>query len=180
METGPLQRLCRLQIQRLLVLIISLVVVLVVLAQLIAFPYKSYTLSLSPVTKGILVHEADIYDNASITHEGGLNESKVEGCKGFHCDHDSLLSQNVSEQNDSVQSDQKGQTISVALEPTRLSYMISVLESTVAAAQFNKDKSKSARDRQLQLARMQIENAPLLGNTEGLHAPLYRNVSRFL
>ncbi|PWA70764.1 exostosin-like protein [Artemisia annua] len=181
METGPLQRLCRLQIQRLLVLVISLVVVLVVLAQLIAFPYKNYTSSLSPVTKGIMVHEADTYDNVSITHEGGLYESKVEeGCKGFDCDHNSLRSQNATEQNDSGQSDQTGQTISVTLEPTRLSYMISVLESTVAAAQFNKDRSRSAPDRQLQLARRQIENAPILGRAEGLHASLYRNVSRFL
>ncbi|KVH93884.1 Exostosin-like protein [Cynara cardunculus var. scolymus] len=121
METGrPLQRLCRVKIQRLLVLVISLVVVFVVVAQLIAFPYKNYALIVSPLNKGVLVHDVAIYDNASITFELALNDSKVEaGCKGYDCDHGSLVSQIAAKQNGS------DQTVSVASESTRLSYMIS-------------------------------------------------------
>lgn len=174
MESGiSLQRLCRLQIQRLLILVISLVVVFIVLSQLLAFPYKNYTSILSPVTKGILVQEVAIYDNASITHEGVLNESKVEeGCKGYDCNYGSLVSEVETKGNDT------NQHVLVALKPTRLSYMISVLEST----RFSKAKLSSTRgrDRQLQHARKQIENGPTLASTKELYAPLYRNVSRFL
>ncbi|KAI3714657.1 hypothetical protein L6452_21615 [Arctium lappa] len=174
METGrPLQRLCRVQIQRLLVMVISLVVVFVVPAQLITFPYKNYTLSVSPLTEGILEHEVAIYDNVSITFERALNGSKVGGCKGYDCDHGSLVSQVAAKQNGS------DQNVYVASESTRLSYMISVLESA-AAAHFSKGKSFSARDRQLQHARMQIENGPMLGSARGLDASLYRNVSKFV
>ncbi|KAI3814528.1 hypothetical protein L1987_14175 [Smallanthus sonchifolius] len=182
METkGPLQRLCRVQILKLLVLIISLVVVLIILSQLITFPYKSYTLTVPPVTKGILVHEVAIYNNISIAHKGGLNGSKEEGCKGYDCDHGSLLSQIATKQNDSVQTDQTGQTVAVALEPkpTRFSYMVSVLESTVAA-RFSKNKLLSARDGELKRALIKIENGPMLGSTEGLDGSLYHNLSRFL
>lgn len=122
----PLKRLCQVQIQKLLVLVISLVAVLVVVAQLITFPYKN-----DAFTKGILVHEVAIYDNASISHKEDLNETRVEeGCQGHDCDHKSLLSQIAMKQNDSGQT---VQTVAVALEPTRLSYMISVLESTTVA-----------------------------------------------
>nr|XP_043624341.1 probable glycosyltransferase At5g03795 [Erigeron canadensis] len=178
METGrTLQRLCRVQIQRLLIVVLILVVVLIVLAHPITFPYKNYTSTLSPVTQGIIVHEVAFYDNASITHEEALNESKVEeGCKGHDCDHGSLLSQIPTKQNDPGQT---GQIVPVALKPTRLSYMMSVLKSSVSS-RFSKAKSLSARDRQLQHVRMQIENAPVLRSTEDLHASLYHNVSKFL
>lgn len=175
METvRPLQRLCRVQILRLLVLAISVMVVLVVIAQLITFRYKNYTLIQSSVPMGILGHEVAIYDNSSITHQGDLNESKIEErCNGYACDHRASLSQIAVKQNYS------GQTVSVATEPTRLAYMISVLESTVAA-RFSKDKLYSPGDRQLKHARMKIEKATMSQSTEGLHASLYHNVSRFL
>ncbi|KAJ0724188.1 putative xylogalacturonan beta-1,3-xylosyltransferase [Helianthus annuus] len=192
METKrPLQRLCKVQILRLLVLIISLVVViiLIIISQLITFPY---TLSVPPVTKGIFVNEAAVYNNSNesgpvfrtlsgagahkieVVHVNGSNEE--EGCKGYGCNNGSLLSQSEMKQNDSGQS---GQTVVVALEPTRLSYMVSVLESTVAA-RFSKNKALPARDRELKHARMKIENEPMLGSTEGLHPSLYHNLSRFL
>ncbi|KAJ9538582.1 hypothetical protein OSB04_031315 [Centaurea solstitialis] len=183
MEIGqPLQRLCRLQIQRLLVFVITLVVVFVILSQLIAFPYKNYTLIVSPHTKGILVHEVAIYDNAPITYEPPLNESKVPlneskveaGCKGYDCNHGSLVSQIATKQNGS------DRNVYNASESTRLSYMISVLDSAVAARFNKKGKSFSARDRQLQHARMQIENGPTLGSIRGLDVSLYRNVSKFV
>ncbi|KAL7599311.1 hypothetical protein Lser_V15G25683 [Lactuca serriola] len=180
METGrPLQRLCRIQIQRLLILIISLVVVLIVLAQLLAFPYKNDTSILSPVTKGILVHKVSIYNNTSITHEGVvLNESKrEEGCKGYDCNSESLVSKIIAKVND------LGQNVTITSQPTRLSYMISVLESVrfnTTLNEKNKEKLLSVHERQLQHARMQIEKGPTLASTGGLHASLYRNVSRFL
>lgn len=66
-----------------------------------------------------------IYDNASITREGVvLNESKIEeGCKGYDCNSESLVSKIVAKVND------LGQNVTITSQPTRLSYMISVLES---------------------------------------------------
>ncbi|KAM0020752.1 putative xylogalacturonan beta-1,3-xylosyltransferase [Helianthus debilis subsp. tardiflorus] len=70
-----------------------------------------------------------------------------------------------------------GQTVAVTLKSTRLSYMVSVL----VAARFSKNnKLLTARERELKHARMKIENGPMLGSTEGLHASLYHNLSQFL
>ncbi|KAC9599084.1 hypothetical protein R6Q59_013318 [Mikania micrantha] len=171
-----LQRLCKVQILRLLVLIISLVVVLIVLSQLITFPYKTYPSILPPATKGILVQGVAIYNNTSIANKQGLNESKVEGCNGYDCNHGSLLSQVAMSQNNSGEA---SQIAAVALEPTRLSYMVSILESTVST-RFSKKKLLSARERELKRALMKIENGPMFRNTEGLHGSLYHNLSRFL
>lgn len=176
METlRPLQRLCRVQTQRLLVLVITLVVVLIVLSQLIASPYKNYTTIISPVSKGILVHKVAIYYNASIAQEDTRNESKVEeGCKGYDCNYGSLVSKIAVKGNDS------GQNVAVASKSIRLAYMISVLESAHFSTTLNGKKKDTARERELQHARMQIENGPTLARNGGLHAPLYHNVSRFL
>lgn len=145
MET---KRLCRLQILKLLVLIISLVVVIIVLSQLITLPYNSSTLIVPSVTKGVLVNEVTVNSNMntsgsiesgsvlktlSVTHEKEVNKSEEEGCKGDDCNHGSLLSQSAMKQNGSSQMGQTSQRVAVSLEPTRLSYMVSVLESTVAA-----------------------------------------------
>ncbi|KAM7276772.1 hypothetical protein ACFE04_018638 [Oxalis oulophora] len=42
-----------------------------------------------------------------------------------------------------------------------------------------KQQRSSARDRELLLARRKIENAPIMRNTPGLYAPIFRNVSVF-
>ncbi|KAJ0864828.1 hypothetical protein HanRHA438_Chr12g0534061 [Helianthus annuus] len=182
METKrPLQRSCKLQILRLLVLTISLVVVIVltIISQLITFPY---TLSVPPVTKGILVNESGpVLRTLSIAHKtevvqvNGSNEEEEEGCKGYGCNYGHLLSQTEMKQNDS------GQTVAVTLKPTRLSYMVSVL----VAARFSKNnKLLSARERELKHAQMKIENGPMLGSTEGLSLsqsfPVFKVKSLFM
>ncbi|KAL4589605.1 hypothetical protein LXL04_002513 [Taraxacum kok-saghyz] len=176
METRrPFQRLCRVQIQRLLVLVITLVVALIVLSQLTASPYKNYTAIPSPITKGVLVHKVAIYNDSSIPQEDTPNESKVEErCQGHDCNYGSLVSKVTSKGNNS------GQNVAVGSKPTRLAYMISVLESAHFNTTLNRKKKDTAIERQLQHARIHIETGPTLKSNEGLHVSLYRNISRFL
>lgn len=65
------------------------------------------------------------------------------------------------------------------MKATSISYMTSVLLTSVSANSM-RPRWSSARDRELQHARRQIDNAPIIQNTFGLHASLFRNVSMFV
>ncbi|KAK9269351.1 hypothetical protein L1049_001122 [Liquidambar formosana] len=66
------------------------------------------------------------------------------------------------------------------MQPTSISQMNSLLVRSVAFSSSKRPRQLSARDRELLSAKFQIENAPILRNTPGLHASLFRNASMFI
>ncbi|KAK2979556.1 hypothetical protein RJ640_027420 [Escallonia rubra] len=64
-------------------------------------------------------------------------------------------------------------------KPTSISHMNSLLLRSPVSTNWMRPQWSSARDREIQHARLQIENAPIERNTPGLHSSLFRNVSMF-
>ncbi|CAK9176691.1 unnamed protein product [Ilex paraguariensis] len=65
------------------------------------------------------------------------------------------------------------------IRPTSISDMNSILLQTYVSTSSVRPQWSSARDRELQNAKLQIENSRILKNTPGLHASLFRNFSMF-
>ncbi|KAK2979558.1 hypothetical protein RJ640_027422 [Escallonia rubra] len=64
-------------------------------------------------------------------------------------------------------------------KPPLMSDMASLLLQTPVSTYSVRPRWSSARDREIQHARLQIENAPISKNTPGLHASAFRNVTMF-
>ncbi|POO00855.1 hypothetical protein TorRG33x02_034860 [Trema orientale] len=64
--------------------------------------------------------------------------------------------------------------------PTTISQMNSLLLQSHLASRLMKPRWSSVRDRELQSAKLEIENAPILRNSPELSASVFWNVSRFM
>ncbi|KAM4123652.1 hypothetical protein ACB094_01G173400 [Castanea mollissima] len=64
-------------------------------------------------------------------------------------------------------------------QPISISQMNSILLNGHVSSHYVRPRWFSVRDRELLSAKLQIENAPVIRNTPGLYASLFRNVSMF-
>ncbi|KAM1155505.1 hypothetical protein ACFX13_026979 [Malus domestica] len=64
--------------------------------------------------------------------------------------------------------------------PTSISQMNSLLLQSAVSSRSMKLRRYSARDRELQSAKLEIENAPIIKDNAGLSASVFRNLSKFI
>ncbi|XP_050216951.1 probable glycosyltransferase At3g07620 [Mercurialis annua] len=66
-----------------------------------------------------------------------------------------------------------------ATQPTSISQMNDLLLQSFVSSHYVRLQRSSARDRELLLAKLKIENAPIVRSSTGLHASAFRNISMF-